>query len=273
LIRHRLAFLGALLAACGALADDAGATCRAVAGWNVHVSRALLAQEPVATGRALELLESQLQEIVRNVPPAAVTRLRQVPLYLSPEYPGFPPRAEYHPGADWLRKNGRDPAMAKGVEFTNVRIFEREADRMPNFALHELAHAYHDLVLPQGYGNPEIKAAYAKAKASGAYDRAEHWHGSGRTNTFDRAYAITNPMEYFAESSEAFFSRNDFFPFTRDQLKRHDPEMAVVLEQLWRLPAAAESNMGPDGLKIGGRARSRVCGGRAAGGTLKRGQA
>ena len=35
------------------------------------------------------------------------------------------------------------------------------------------------------------------------------------------AYAISSPMEYFAESTEAFFSRNDFFPFTRDELKRH----------------------------------------------------
>ena len=25
-------------------------------------------------------------------------------------------------------------------------------------------------------------------------------------------WAMTNPMEYFAESTEAFFARNDFFP-------------------------------------------------------------
>ena len=80
--------------------------------------------------------------------------------------PGVPPRAEYHPGAGWLRANGRDAAMVKGVEFTNIRTFEAEARRMPNFALHELAHAYHDRVL--GFENPEIEAAYQRALAAGA---------------------------------------------------------------------------------------------------------
>jgi len=42
-------------------------------------------------------------------------------------------------------------------------------------------------------------------------------------------------MEYFAESTEAFFSRNDFFPFTRDELRRHDPEMEQLLSRLWRV--------------------------------------
>ena len=48
-----------------------------------------------------------------------------------------------------------------------------------------------------------------------------------------RAYALNNPQEYFAESTEAYFSRNDFFPFTRDDLIRHDPETARLLAKLW----------------------------------------
>ena len=106
---------------------------------------------------------------------------------------------------------------------------------MPNFALHELAHAYHDRVLPQGFGNPEIRAAYEKAQASGKYDRVERWHGNGKPNTFERAYAMTNPQEFFAENTEAFFSRNDYFPFTRDELKQHDPDTFALLEKLWNL--------------------------------------
>ena len=68
---------------------------------------------------------------------------------------------------DWLRKNGRDPVMVKAIEFTNIRIFEAETRRMPNFALHELAHAFHNLVLPEGFGNAKIIAAFKRAKASG----------------------------------------------------------------------------------------------------------
>ena len=51
----------------------------------------------------------------------------------------------------------------------------------------------------------------------------------------DRAYALANPQEYFAECTEAFFGHNDFFPYTRAVLKQHDPEMFGLLEKLWNL--------------------------------------
>ncbi len=210
----------------------AGRQTKKIEGWTLFVSEELLEKDKTATDRALELLTVQLQEIARVVPAAAVAELRKVPLWLSPEYPGVQPRAEYHPGAGWLRDNKRDPAMEKAIEFTNVRIFERETKRMPNFALHELAHAYHDRVLAKGFGNDEIKAAFENAKAKGLYDLVEQRFGDGRSAKA-KAYAITNPMEYFAECSEAFFSTNDFFPFTREQLVKHDPEMTKTLKKLW----------------------------------------
>ncbi len=206
---------------------------RSIAGWNVHIHAACLATNAAATARALELLKLQLEEIVRTVPPPAVAELHKVQLWLSPEYPGIAPRAEYHPNADWLRQHGRDPAMAKGVEFSNIRIFEAETRRMPNFALHELAHAYQDRVL--GSRSVEIKAAYERAKAGGTYDKVKRRDAEGREH-LGRAYAMTNPQEYFAETTEAYFSRNDFFPFTRGELKQHDPEIFALLERLWSQP-------------------------------------
>ena len=215
-----------------------------IEGWHVLVNERLIKEEAAATEKALELLRAQLEEIVRVVPAPAVEKLREATLWFSPGYPGVMPKAEYHPSAGWLRENGRDPAMAKGVEFTNVKEFEAETKRMPNFALHELAHGYHDRALPDGFGNPEIKAAYECAKASKSYEKVERWFGNGRPNTQEKAYAMTNPMEYFAETTEAFFSRNDFFPFTRDELKQHDPEMFKLLERLWS-PAAPSGGSSP----------------------------
>lgn len=213
-------------------AKVAGHQTKTVEGWTLLISDILLEKEKTATEQATELLTAQLQEITRVVPAAAVVELRKVPLWFSPEYPGVQPRAEYHPGAGWLRDNQRDPAMEKAVEFTNIRIFDRETKRMPNFTLHELAHAYHDRVLAQGFGNGEIKAVFAKAKEKGLYDRVEQRFGDGRSANV-RAYAMTNPMEYFAEGTEAFFSTNDFFPFSHEQLAKHDPEMSKVLGKLW----------------------------------------
>jgi len=205
---------------------------KTVEGWSLLISDKLIEKDKAVTERALELLTLQLQEIARVVPAKAVTELRKVPLWFSPEYPGVQPRAEYHPGADWLRENKRNPAMEKGVEFTDIRDFERETRRMPNFTLHELAHAYHDRFLPKGFGNEEIKDAFEKARAKGLYERVEQRFGDGRSANV-RAYAMMNPMEYFAECSEAFFSTNDFFPFTREQLAKHDPDMFALLKTLW----------------------------------------
>ncbi len=120
-----------------------------IVGWTVQVDRRLLSSEPEKTAIALKLLTKQFE---RDREGRATASRRAAaggnPMVL-PEYPQVTPRAEYHPAEAWLRENGRDPAMAKGIEFTNIRIFEAETRRMPNFALHELAHAYHDRVLPQ----------------------------------------------------------------------------------------------------------------------------
>ena len=205
---------------------------RELHGWQVHVDQRLLGENRQATDVALQLLTGQLEELTAAVPAAAVVELRKVPLYVSPHYPGFGPRAEYHPDAGWLRQNGRDPVMAKGVEFTNVDIFEEECRRMPALVLHELAHAYHDRVLPDGHANATIREAYERAQASGRYDQVERRDARGNTQ-IDRAYALTNPAEYFAETSEAFFSTNDFFPFVRKELERIDPHGCAMLARLW----------------------------------------
>ena len=204
---------------------------REVAGWQVWVSRQLLDEQSENTARALALMEGQLEQLVKLLPEGVVAELKKVPLWVSPEYAKVSPKAEYHPSGDWLKRNGRNPAMAKAVEFTNVRIFDRECKRMPMLVLHELAHAYHDRVL--GNNHAGIKAAYERAKAAGSYDNVEQRFGDGRSKKV-RAYAISNPQEYFAECSEAFWGVNDFYPFNRQELKELDPTMFALLEQLWQ---------------------------------------
>ncbi|MEZ6137725.1 MAG: hypothetical protein R3C53_22795 [Pirellulaceae bacterium] len=206
---------------------------RQVVGWELRIHRDLLqAESSAATHRAIELLTAQLEEVTRVVPASAVKRLKKVTLWFSSPYPDSTPGAAYHPNINWLRENGRDPAMAKCIEFTNIKNFEAETRRMPNFALHELSHAYHDQCLPQAFRNPDLRDAYDRAKQAGIYDSVERQDSEGNRR-LDRAYALTNPQEYFAETSEAYFSRNDFFPFNREELQRHDPAMCELLPKLW----------------------------------------
>ena len=77
--------------------------------------------------------DDKLETIVTSevpVPAQAVTESQKVPLYFSPSYQGKRGRAEFHPGNGWLKDNGRDPNMVKGVEVSGIADFEAEVNRM-----------------------------------------------------------------------------------------------------------------------------------------------
>lgn len=207
---------------------------RVLRGWSVLIRLELLTDEKKAeTERGLVLIGKQLEDIERLVPAKAVAQMKKVTLWLSPPYVKGA-GAEYHPGAGWLKQNGRNPAMVKGVEFSGVANLDKEVLRMPLLTLHELAHAYHDQVL--GFNHPEIKACYDRAVANKSYDKVSRKNWQGKITEGVRAYAMTTPMEYFAETTEAFFGQNDFFPYHRKELEVHDPEMVAVLKKLWGAP-------------------------------------
>lgn len=232
----RWLLLAALVFACVASAASPVPTyqTRTLEGWTVRIDdRLLAAANKPLTDKALVLLAAQLKEVVRIVPAGPVARLRKVTLWLSPPYPNEPQVARYHAGDTLLRQSGRNPAMLKSIEFSNVLTFEKETKRMPVFVLHELSHAYHDQVLGEHDG---LTAAYARAIATQSYDCVERWRGPDVPNTFERAYAMTDDWEFFAENSEALFGRNDFYPFTREDLGKHDPGMLALLQQVWQLP-------------------------------------
>jgi len=203
-----------------------------VLDWQVRIREELDTDSPEEMSEAIENLKEQLEEIEKVVPREAVAKLKGVVLWFSPEYAKGQPRAEYHPGKEWLVDNGRDPAMVRGVEFTNVRVFAAERKRMPNFVLHELAHAYHHQFLTDGFENKRVAELYQRAKDAGIYEQVEQRFGDGRSEVV-KAYGMNNPAEYFAENSEAYFSTNDFFPFDREQLLKHDPAMLEALKNLW----------------------------------------
>ena len=92
--------------------------------------------------------------------------------------------------------------------------------------LHELAHAYHDQII--GFDEPQILAAFESAKTAGLYEEVLLFTGRKVKH-----YALTNHKEYFAESTEAYFGVNDFFPFVRAELKEHDPRTYQLMESIW----------------------------------------
>ena len=92
--------------------------------------------------------------------------------------------------------------------------------------LHELAHSYHDQIL--SFDRPDIIQAYEKAKSAGTYEEVLLYTGRRV-----RHYAMTDHKEYFAEATEAYFYRNDFYPFVAAELKKHDPALYELMARTW----------------------------------------
>lgn len=230
-VSNRAMLLALLLAAARPASAGWDYDARDVRGWTVRVRRDFSAADLKRLPHALAVLDGQLARVAAAVPEPALSRLKRLTIYVSPPYRGFPQGCAYHPDAAWLTLHGRDPAMARGVECMCVSHMEQKDSRMPYFVLHELAHGYHDQVL--GFADKEIKAAYAAAKAGGAYDHVERVNWPGQPHTRERAYALQNEREYFAEDTEAFFGRNDFYPFTRTDLEKADPAMEKLLREKW----------------------------------------
>ena len=47
---------------------------------------------------------------------------------------------------------------------------------------------------------------------------------------------MKDQREFFAELSEAYFGQNDYYPFTREQLRDFDPQSFKVIAEAWDRP-------------------------------------
>jgi len=199
-----------------------------IEGWRVFVEPALLEGAYAEEGkRALTMLANHLQRIKILMLPDRLKKLQQIGIWIEHRHPRLG-AMQYHPSKEWLVGHGYDPRLAKKVHITRAaELFSRrQMLKHPAVVLHELAHAYHDQFL--GFDNPEIIAAYRKAKAAGIYENVLIYTGKR-----GRHYGLTNHKEYFAEGTEAYLYRNDFYPFVRAELQEYDPTLDKLLEKIW----------------------------------------
>lgn len=219
-----------------ALADDqpvesqpASRSPRQLEGWTLRVDDRLLGEAPEAAlgARALKFLEAKLVEIKAVVPPGKLALLQKVTIVVD-LHCGKLKSMQYHPGAGWLKENGYPEDLVQCVHIPRAAdvVTKRNINEQPWVILHELAHAFHDQQL--GFDHPEIKAAQEAYKASGHGDATLLYNGKKVKH-----YALTNPMEFFAEMTEAYFGSNDFYPFNRAELMDAEPEIFRLLEEIW----------------------------------------
>ncbi len=202
---------------------------REIEGWTVHVDPDLLPggkHEEVGT-RALAMLRNHLERIAILLPAKQLEQMRTCEIWIEHDHPRLR-NMQYHPSEEWLLNNGHDPRLTKKVHITQAAdLFSRHHMlKHPAVILHELAHAYHDLIL--GFDEPRIIAAYEAAMDAGIYDEVLLYTGD-----YVPHYATTDHREYFAESTEAYLYRNDFYPFVAAELKEHDPRGYELMREIW----------------------------------------
>lgn len=200
-----------------------------IEGWTVHVDPAMLegGKHAEEGAKALKMLANHLQRISILVPEDRLEKMKTLEIWIEHHHPSLG-AMQYHPSVGWLKSNGHDPRLHRKVHVVRAGALLSRGQMMkhPAVILHELAHAYHDQIL--SFNHKKIIDAFKKAEASKSYEKVLLFNGQTV-----RHYALSNHKEYFAEATEAYFYRNDFYPFVRAELKQHDPTIHDVLEEVW----------------------------------------
>ena len=199
-----------------------------IEGWQAQVDQRLLepANEELYR-RAMRFLENKLADIKVVVPAPIVKKLQNVTIVMDQSH-GKLTSMQYHPSADWLKANGYSESLARCVHLPRAEDLatKRNVNEQPWVILHELAHAYHDQVLD--FEEPKIKQVFQNYRKSGRGEKTLLFNGSRV-----RHYALTDQKEFFAEMTESYFGVNDFFPFTRAELKESEPEIFELMQGIW----------------------------------------
>lgn len=193
-------------------------------GWPILVNPSL-DDHPVLRKDTIDLLSDQLYRTTRKVPQPALDRIRKIEIWVELDMPKTSCMC-YHVSRDWLIPNDYNPDKEGAVEVGNARAFLEWTKGQPWMVLHELSHGYHDQVF--GYDDPSIIAAWQNKVDQGDYEEVLHISGVPR-----RHYALTNQMEYFAETTESYFGCNDFHPFVKGELMSVDPAGHELMRKAW----------------------------------------
>ena len=198
---------------------------RVMRGWTVRINPDVAEDDPELLAAALAQLAHPLTGITRVIPEKALSRLQAIEIWVELDMHKTACMC-YHVSREWLVPNGYNADKEGAVEIGNARAFLEWTKGQPWMVLHELAHGYHDKVF--GYDNETIIEGWTRMKDAGTYERVGHISGTPR-----RHYALTNQMEWFAETTEAYFGTNDFHPYVRSELMWVDPEGSRLMERLW----------------------------------------
>jgi len=203
---------------------------RTVQGFTVLVNKNLAGHEDVADAVYLELT-TQLRAIAAAVPPVPLGKLRETRIWLE-WTEAKDASVVFHPSGLWLRDHGHNPDKAGGVVIDNpVNFLEGSRGGQRGGILNALALAYH-------FRMPAEEQEAVQGVYRGAMDRNLYAAVPDAGGVPKEAPARQGPAMYFAELTKSYFDLSDYFPFTRGELGRYDPEGYRHMQQIWGRPPA-----------------------------------
>ena len=202
-----------------------------IKGFTVYIEKKCITKDNLLTGEALYILKTKLEEILSlHISTEKKAILQQTPIFL--DWNTDIGIARYHSSKKWLEINHFPSVKYQSIEISNLSAFvQRSYQNQKYVILHELAHALHDKAFH--YKNNSIHHAYTFAKRHRLYTDVSYQHYNGMYQSHVEAYGMKNEREFFAELTEAYFGTNDYFPFNRNEIERHDPVAFNMLQQIW----------------------------------------
>lgn len=197
-----------------------------------HIEASLLRGDKALADRAMRKLSDVLRAAFASLPGHAQRELRSVRFYLlwgaAAPGGGLPSGMRYVRHGEPSARNGHDPRWAHAViiySADNLMYLDELWSRKA--LVHELAHAWHVTHWPDQH--PPIREAWENAVRLGLYTGVKDY----RNRVIESAYALKNPLEYFAELSAARFVGINYQPFDAQGLARYDPVGHRMVEALW----------------------------------------
>ena len=220
-----------------------------IGGFTVMVSQKAQYERPEEMDKALWILRSQIYSAAETIDtvfqlvgkPQDWYPLLDVVIWIDDSEAGIedPPcgAACFFGSASYLERNNSNPDKEFAVGFTDIDWLLTSTWCCNNALIHELAHAWHFHVIPNGFDNRDIERSYERAKDSGKYDTV--LSSAGRTV---EAYSMRNDEEFFAEMTAAFYQRAGSWPFVYGELRYTDIDTFNTIADGWLYPRNIRSS-------------------------------
>jgi hypothetical protein len=205
---------------------------RAAGEWSIYLEQSLATGDKALSDRALEKLTDALTEIFAVLPGRPAGELRKIPFYLM--WGVDAPGGGRSSGMSYIRAGEPNNHPDLDPRWNHVIVIYSASNLMylppvwtRKALMHELAHAWHVVHWPEKY--EPISSAYRTALSRGLYRNIRDRNGK----VISEAYALHNPLEYFAELSAIYFVGGNYFPFDRAGLADYDRAGELMVRTLW----------------------------------------